>query len=106
MSLSDLISKNLNFAIAQIGVSLTSVPDNGEIYLANKQDSDESFEVYEDGREEILDTKFYITISGYSNLPSKGTILTDGSTQFKVMKIQDDSIGVTRRLDCSSTYQR
>ena len=106
MSLTDLISDNLKFAIAQISVSLTSLPSNGETYLANKQDAESSFDIYEDGREETIDTKFYIVRSDYSILPSKGTILTDGTTNYKVVSVHDDAVGVTRRLDCASKFQR
>ena len=106
MSLTDLISDNLKFAISQINVSLTSLPSNGETYSANKQDSESSFEIYEDGREELIDTKFYIARADYSILPSKGTILTDGTTNYKVVGVHDDSVGVTRRLDCAAQYQR
>jgi hypothetical protein len=98
MSLTSLISDNLKFAISQINVSLTSSPSNGETYSANKQD--------EDGREEMIDTKFYIARADYSILPSKGMILTDGTTNYKVVSVHDDSVGVTRRLDCASEYQR
>jgi len=106
MSLTDLITDNLKFAIAQVSVSLTTSPSNGETYSANKQDAESSFEIFEDGREENIDTKFYIARSDYSILPSKGTILTDGTTNFKVMSVHDDAVGVTRRLDCASEFQR
>ena len=106
MSLTDLISDNLKFAIAQINVSLTSLPSNGETYSANKQDAESSFDIYEDGRGEMIDTKFYIARADYSILPSKGMILTDGTTNYKVVGVHDDSVGVTRRLDCASEYQR
>lgn len=106
MSLTNLLSSNLDFAISQISVSLTAVPDNGEIYLANKQDTEETFDIYESGREETIDTKFYISTSSYSTLPSKGIILTDGRTNFKVINTHDDALEVTRRLDCSAEYQR
>ncbi len=106
MSLTNLINDNLKFAISQISVSLTTEPSNGETYSANKQDAESSFEIFEDGREENIDTKFYIARSEYTSLPSKGSILTDGTTSFKVMSIHDDAVGVTRRLDCASEYQR
>tara|TARA_R110002153_G_scaffold77445_3_gene198877 strand:+ start:5706 stop:6026 length:321 start_codon:yes stop_codon:yes gene_type:complete len=106
MSLTSLISDNLKFAISQINVSLTSLPSNGETYSANKQDAESSFDIYEDGREEMIDTKFYIARADYSILPSKGMILTDGTTNYKVVSVHDDSVGVTRRLDCASEYQR
>ena len=107
MSLSNLISGNLNFAINQISVTLTAVtPTNSEVYIASKQDVEEGFDIFEEGREVNIDTKFYINLSGYSTLPAKGTVLTDGTTNFKVMNIYDDSINITRRLDCASQYQR
>jgi hypothetical protein len=106
MSLTDLITDNLKFAISQISVSLTTSPSNGETYSANKQDAESSFDIFEEGREENIDAKFYIAKSDYSILPSKGTILTDGTTKFKVMSVHDDAVGVTRRLDCASEFQR
>jgi len=106
MSLTNLINDNLKFAIAQVSVSLTTVPSNGETYSANKQDQEAGFDIYEDGREETIDTKFYIAVSENTILPSKGTILNDGTTKYKVMSIHDDAVGVTRRLDCASQFQR
>lgn len=107
MSLSSLISGNLTFAINQIAVTLTAVtPTNSEVYIASKQDVEEGFEIFEEGREESIDTKFYINRGSYASLPTKGMVLTDGTTNFKVMNIHDDSISITRRLDCASQYQR
>ena len=62
MSLTSLIPDNFKFAISQINVSLTSSPSNGETYSANKQDAESSFDIYEDGREEMIDTKFYLSL--------------------------------------------
>lgn len=113
MSISNLISDNLNFAISQIQVSLTQIledgsahPTNATIYLASKQDVEESFDIYEDGREETIDTKFYVNKTSYSILPKKGFLISDGSTNYKVINVFDDSVGVTRRLDCNSQFQR
>ncbi len=113
MSLTNLISDNLDFAISQLQVSLTAVGSNGsahptntETYLASKQDIDETFEIFEDGRESNVDTRFYINKSSYTTLPTKGLLLTDGTTTFKVMSHTDDSVGVTRKLDCASKVQR
>lgn len=113
MSLTNLISDNLNFAISQLQVSLTAVtasgsahPTNTETYLASKQDTEETFEIYEDGREITIDTKFYINKNSYTILPQKGLLLTDGTTTFKVMSHFDDSVNVTRRLDCAAQNQR
>ena len=106
MSLQNLISSNLNFAISQIQTSLTSVPGNGETYIANKQDAESSFDIYEDGREEMIDTKFYINRNDYSALPSKGMILTDGVKNYKVVNVHDDALNITRRIDCQAQFQR
>ena len=106
MSLTDLINDNLKFAIAQVNVSLTTDPSNGETYSANKQDVETGFDIFEDGREETIDTKFYIAVSENTLLPNKGTILNDGTTKYKVMSFHDDAVGVTRRLDCASEFQR
>tara|TARA_Y100000114_G_scaffold37024_1_gene32585 strand:+ start:304 stop:633 length:330 start_codon:yes stop_codon:yes gene_type:complete len=109
MSLTSLINDNLKFAIAQVNVSLTTEPSNGETFSANKQDVETGFDIFEDGREETIDTKFYIAkgeTQDSSLLPSKGTILTDGTTKYKVMSFHDDAVGVTRRLDCASEFQR
>jgi len=113
MSLTNLISENLNFAISQLQVSLTQVtasgsahPTNTQTYLASRQDVEESFEIYEDGREVTIDTKFYINKSSYSPLPTKGMLLSDGTTTYKVMGHFDDSVSVTRRLDCNAQNQR
>tara|TARA_Y100000114_G_scaffold9660_1_gene7649 strand:- start:1948 stop:2295 length:348 start_codon:yes stop_codon:yes gene_type:complete len=115
MSLTDLISDNLKFAISQINVSLTDIPGTNPTtgvvgtpvtYSANKQDIETGYEIFEDGREEIADTRFYICKSDYSRMPSKGTILTDGTTNFKVMSVHQDAVGVTLRLDCVSEYHR
>ena len=112
MSIINLVSGNLNFAISQIQVSLTQVLEGGfpstneEIYLASKQDVEESFDIYEDGREETTDTKFYINKGSYTILPVKGFLLSDGAKIYKVINTFDDSVGVTRRLDCNSQYQR
>jgi hypothetical protein len=106
MSLTNLISSNLNFAISQIQTSLTSIPSNGETYIANKQDAESSFDIYEDGREEMIDTKFYINRNDYSALPYKGMILSDGTKNYKVINAHDDALNITRRIDCQAQYQR
>lgn len=106
MSLSNLISDNLNFAITQIQVDLTSVPSNGETYAASKQDVEIGFDIFEEGREQTIDTKFYINKSSYTTLPSKGMILTDGTNYYKVINIYDDCTNITRRIECKQQSQR
>jgi len=102
-----LVKDNLDFAIANIQTTLTAVtPTNAETYSANKQDIQLSYISFEDGREQTIDTRFYIAIDDYSTLPSKGMILTDGTRNYKVTDTMRDALGVTLRVDCSSEYQR
>ena len=104
---SNLVGSNLDFAITNISVTVTSVtPTNAETYKMNRQDSEVGFIVFDDGREQTVDTKFFLKKSDYTDLPAKGHILTDGTTNYKVMQPHTDSINVTLRLDCSSQYQR
>lgn len=104
---SNLIGDNLNFAIANITTTLTAVtPTNSETYVANKQDTEVAFEIFEDGREVTIDTRFYLNKTSYTDLPTKGMILTDGSRNYKVMNTHNDSANITLRIDCSGQYQR
>jgi len=104
---SSLISDNLNFAVANMQTTLTAVtPTNSETYIANKQDIEVAFEIFEDGREVTIDTRFYLNKTSYTDLPAKGMILTDGTRNYKVMSTHNDSANVTLRIDCSAQYQR
>jgi len=81
---SSLISDNLNFAVANMKTTLTAVtPTNSETYVANKQDMEVAFDIFEDGREVTIDTRFYLNKTSYTDLPTKGMILTDGTTQLQ-----------------------
>jgi len=87
--------------------TLTAVtPTNAETYVANKQDVEISFEIFEDGREVTIDTRFYLAKEDYSTLPTKGDILTDGTRNYKVISTHTDAIGVTYRVDCEAEHQR
>lgn len=105
MSLTDLISYNLKFAIAQIETTLTAVsPTNNEIYKASKQNVSGGFEIFDDGREDTIETNFYINKTQHSVLPSKGMILTDGLKNYKVVSTSTDSVNVTLKIECSAQY--
>jgi hypothetical protein len=101
------VADNLRFAIGNMGTTLTAVkPTNGETYQANKQGMDAAFDVFENGREITIDTKFYIAKDDYTDLPTKGMILTDGVSNYKVINLSTDAIGATLQLECSSEVQR
>ena len=104
---SNLIGSNLNFAIGNMQTTLTAVtPTNAETYIANKQDVEVAFEIFEDGREVTIDTRFYLNKSEYSTLPTKGMILTDGSKNYRVINTHTDASNVTLRIECSAQHQR
>ena len=101
------LAENLRFAIGNMSTTLTAVkPANGETYQANKQGMEAAFEVFENGREITIDTKFYIAKDDYTDLPTKGMTLTDGTITYKVINISTDAIGATLRIECSSSTQR
>lgn len=105
MSLSELITSNLNFAIEQIKTTLTAVsPVNNEVYVASKQNVSGGFSIFDDGREDMIETNFYINKSEHSILPSKGMILTDGTKNYKVVSTFTDSVDVTLKIECSAEY--
>lgn len=107
MALTDLIKSNLDFAISQVSTTLTAVtPTNAETYVCNKQDVELSFDIYEDGREQTADTRFYLAIADYAELPSKGMILTDGTRNYEVINTHRDATGTALRIDCAGEYQR
>lgn len=102
-----LAKSHLDFAIGNMTATLTAVtPTNAEVYVCNKQDVQISFEIDENGRETTIDTRFYMAIEDYSTLPTKGTILTDGTRNYKVINTHRDAIGVTYRVDCEAEHQR
>lgn len=104
---SNLIGSNLNFAIGNMQTTLTAVtPTNAETYVANRQDVEVAFEIFEDGREVTIDTRFYLNKSEYSTLPRKGMILTDGSKNYRVINTHTDAANVTLRIECSAQHQR
>lgn len=104
---SNLIGSNLNFAIGNMQTTLTAVtPTNAETYIANKQDVEVAFEIFEDGREVTIDTRFYLNKSEYSTLPTKGMVLTDGSKNYRVINTHTDAANVTLRIECSAQHQR
>lgn len=104
---SNLIGSNLNFAIGNMQTTLTAVtPTNAETYIANRQDVEVAFEIFENGREVTIDTRFYLNKSEYSTLPTKGMILTDGSKNYRVINTHTDAANVTLRIECSAQHQR
>ena len=103
----NLVSKNLKFAINNMTTTLTAVtPTNAETYIANKQDIEIAFAIFEEGRENVADTKFYLDIASYTTLPNKGMILTDGTRNYKVTNTHKDALNVTLRIDCQDEGQR
>ena len=104
---SSLIGKNLDFAVGNVTTTLTAVtPTNSEVYAANKQDIENGFDLFVDGKEAVINTRSYINKTNHTTLPEKGHILTDGTNNYKVVTTETDAVGVTIKLDCEAQYQR
>jgi len=98
---------NLQFAIGNTQVTLQPVkPPRATTYSACRQGIDVAYQVFDSGREETVDTRFYIDAKNYNELPSKGDILTDGETKYKVNESNTDARGITLRIDCVRIHQR
>jgi hypothetical protein len=105
-----LLSSNLGFAIGNRETVLTQIRPSVTVtatFSASRQNIDAAFEVFTDGREETIDTRFYIDQTKYATLPKKGWVLKDEQgTQFKVQNTQSDYAGIGLRLECSAKSQR
>ena len=106
----DLLSANLSFAIGQREVVLRQLRPTTSVtvtFSASRQNIDASYDLFIDGREETIDTRFYIDATQYQQTPSKGWVLTDESgNNYKVQSTQTDFAEIGLRLDCSAKSQR
>ena len=104
-----LMRANLDFAIGNLPVTLQQVRPTTSVtttFSASRQNVDTSFVVMMDGREETVDTRFYIDAAAYTTVPTKGWVLSDGTRNYKVQSTQIDSYGVGYRIECSSEHAR
>lgn len=103
------LSADMDFALLDFAVTLTTVLPTASVgveFAATKEALEDGFMVEENGRETHLDTRFYLNIDGVGTYPTKGWVVDDGTSEFKVNmdKIYPD--GVCLRLDCSARYSK
>ena len=102
------LSADLNHALGDFPETLTVVLPSGSAgstYSATRQAMTNAFVVEDNGRETMIDVRFFINGNGVSTMPSKGWVVDDGATQFKVETITKDAAGVCFSVECSARYQ-
>lgn len=104
----ELLTGNLRFAIRNVQTTLTVISPASvtATYSANKQGLEIAYSVMENGREQTIDTRFYIAADDTTTPPVKGFVLSDGVNEYKVVSINRDATQHTIRLDCEQRHQR
>jgi len=102
------LSSDLDFANNDFQVTLTTVAPSssaGVEFTASQEALRERYEVEVNGREQMVDQRFFININGVSTYPSKGWVLTAGSRSYKVWESSIDNASVGLTITCISRYQ-
>ena len=102
------LSDDLDFAQNDFQTTLTVITPSSSVdveFTASQESFLDRFEVELNGREQMVDQRFFININGVSPYPSKGWVLTDGTRNFKVWEISIDNSGILLALSCISRYQ-
>ena len=102
------LSSDLDFAQNDFQKTLTVVTPSssvGDEFTASQEGIRERFEVEINGREQMVDARFFININGVSTYPSKGWVFTVGSRSYKVWDSSIDNSGILLTLNCISRYQ-
>ena len=102
-----ILSADLDHALADFNNTLTVVlptASAGDTYSATRQTMLNAFVIEENGRETRIDVRFFVNGNGVSTMPSKGWVLDDGSTEFKVETVTRDAADVGYALECSARY--
>lgn len=102
------LSSDLDFANNDFQVTLTTVSPSssaGVEFTASQEALRERYEVEVNGREQMVDQRFFININGVSTYPSKGWVLTAGSRSYKVWESSIDNASVGLTITCISRYQ-
>tara|TARA_R110000824_G_scaffold35418_1_gene111086 strand:+ start:9084 stop:9425 length:342 start_codon:yes stop_codon:yes gene_type:complete len=102
------LSADLDFANLDCQVTLVTVLPTSSVgveFTASKQELTQRFMVEMNGREEMVDQKFYINQDGLSTVPSKGWVLSTGGRSYKVWETDVGAAGVLLKLSCVSQYQ-
>ena len=102
------LSSDLDFANNDFQVTLTTVTPTSSVgveFTASQEALRERYEVEVNGREQMVDQRFFININGVSTYPSKGWVLTAGSRSYKVWESSIGNGGVLLTITCISRYQ-
>ena len=81
----------------------------GKTWKVGRESMAIAYDVEINGRQATIDTKLVLSLSRYNadDTPTKGAVLQDQltGTQFKIVTITRDDLGVALSLECSSRYQ-
>ena len=104
------LATDLDFANLDMAVTLTTVSpaaNEGDEFEASQEALREMFEVEVNGREAMVDRRFFINVNGVSTYPTKGWVLTSSgdSVSYKVNDINLDAAKVMLTLTCISQNQ-
>ena len=102
------LSSDLDFANNDCQVTLTTVSPSssaGVEFTVSQQELTARYQVELNGREEMVDQKFYLNQNGLTTVPSKGWVLSTGGRSYKVWETEIDAAGVLLKLTCISQYQ-
>ena len=102
------LSDDLDFAQNDFQTTLTVVTPSSSVgveFTASQESIRERYEVELNGREQMVDQRFFININGVSTYPSKGWVLSDSTRTYKVWEISIDNSGILLSLSCISRYQ-
>jgi len=103
-----ILSADMDHALDDFPETLTVVLPTGSVgveFSATRQAMVNAFVIEENGRETQIDVRFFLNGNGVSTMPSKGWVLDDGTTEFKVETVTKDAAGVGFGLECSARYQ-
>ena len=103
------LAADLDFAIADFGVTLTTVLPTTSVdveFTATKTTISLDFVVEDNGRETEIDSAFLINVDGIATFPEKGWVLNDGTRDLKVAISQLDAPRLLLKLDMVARRQR
>ena len=102
-----ILSADMDHALGDFTDTLTVVLPTGSVgveFSATRQGMVNAFVVEDNGRETQIDVRFYLNGNGVGTMPSKGWVLDDGTTEFKVETVTRDAGNVGFALECSARY--
>lgn len=102
-----ILSADMDHALADFPETLTVVLPASSVgveFSATRQGMLNAFVVEENGRETQIEVRFFLNGNGVTTMPSKGWVLDDGTTEFKVETVTRDAASVGFGLECSARY--